>query len=90
MGMYNFFKDFQILTKNPKILACGFTEKCLFMTKTDRNSVFLSREVHIPDRLYIIVMCINFYEFLKNTNFGSKSKGVNLQFYGKSQVCDKN
>jgi hypothetical protein len=68
MGIYKFFKDFQnfqIFTKNPNVLACDFTEKCLFMAKTDGNTVFLSHEVYITDRLYLIVMYINSYELKK-------------------------
>jgi hypothetical protein len=57
--------------------------------KTDRTSVFISREAHSLDRLYIMVMNINFYRFLKNSNFDSKSKGVSLQFYRKMLFYDK-
>jgi hypothetical protein len=35
--------------------AFGFTEKCQFTIKTDRNSVFFGRDTHIPDRLYIMI-----------------------------------
>jgi hypothetical protein len=60
------------------------------MIKTDRNSVFIGREAHIPDRLYIMVMYLKFYGFQKISNLGSKSNGVILQFCRKMSVCDKN
>jgi hypothetical protein len=45
------------------VLAFGLPVKHQFVTKTNRNSVFLSHEVQILDRLYIMVMYINFYGF---------------------------
>jgi hypothetical protein len=54
------FKKFQISAQNPKVLAFGFTKKRQFVAETDRNSVFLGREAHIPDWLYIMVLYINF------------------------------
>jgi hypothetical protein len=57
------FKKIQILAQNPKVLAFGFTEKCQFVTKTNINSVFVGREAHIPDRLYIMVIYLKFYGF---------------------------
>jgi hypothetical protein len=45
------------------VLAFGSTEKLQFVAKTDGNSVFLGREAHIPDRLYIMVLYIGFYGF---------------------------
>jgi hypothetical protein len=60
------FKIFQILSQNPNLLAFGFIVKYQFVAKTDRNSVFLDREAHIPDQLYIIVMYISFKGFKKN------------------------
>jgi hypothetical protein len=60
------------------------------MIKTDRNSVFIGREAHIPDRLYIMVMYLKFYGFQKISNLGSKFKGVSLRFYWKMSVSDKN
>jgi hypothetical protein len=46
-----------------------FHQKMPVCGKTDGNSIFLGRETHIPDRLYIMVIYISFDEF------GSKSKG---------------
>jgi hypothetical protein len=34
--------------------------------KTDWNSVFFGRDPHIPGRLYIMVLDISFYVFLKS------------------------
>jgi hypothetical protein len=79
------FKIFQILSQNPNLLAFGFIVKYQFVAKTDRNSIFLDREAHIPDQLYIIVMYISF-KGLKKTDFASKSKGVGLQLYRKVLV----
>jgi hypothetical protein len=59
------FKKKSNLAQNPNLLAFGFTEQCRFVVKTDRNSIFLSRDPHITDRLYIIVMYISFYGFKK-------------------------
>jgi hypothetical protein len=72
------------------VLAYDFTENHQFATKTERTSVFLGREPHIPDRLYIMVLYMSFYEFSYISNFRSKSIGVGLWFNRKSPVCDKN
>jgi hypothetical protein len=57
------FEKFQILAQNSTVLAFGFIKKYQFVTKTNRNSVFIGREAHIPDRLYIMVMCLKVYGF---------------------------
>jgi hypothetical protein len=57
------FKKIKILSQKPKVLAFGFAEKRQFVAKTDRNSVFLGRDTHILDRLYILVLYISFYGF---------------------------
>jgi hypothetical protein len=57
------FRKFQILAQNSTVLAFGFTEKCQFVIKIDRNYVFISCEAHIPDRLYIMVRHLKFYGF---------------------------
>jgi hypothetical protein len=57
------FKKIQILAQNTKVLVFGFTEKSKLVTKTDINSIFLSREAHIPDWLYIMITYINFCGF---------------------------
>jgi hypothetical protein len=40
----------QNFAQNPYVLAFGFTKNHQFVTKTDRNSVFLVREAHILHR----------------------------------------
>jgi hypothetical protein len=47
------------------VLAYGFTKNPQFATKTDRNSVFLVRDPHTPDRLYLMVSYMCFYKFFK-------------------------
>jgi hypothetical protein len=53
-------KKFQISAQNPKGLAFSFNKKRQSAAKTDWNSVFLGRKVHISDRLRIIVPYISF------------------------------
>jgi hypothetical protein len=57
------FNKFQILAQNPKGLAFEFIEERQFVVKTNRNSVFLGRKAHIPDRLHIMVLLIILYVF---------------------------
>jgi hypothetical protein len=45
------------------VLAYGISENRQFAAKTDRNSIFLGRDPHIPDRLYIVVSYMSFYWF---------------------------
>jgi hypothetical protein len=45
------------------MLAYGFTENHQFVIKTERNSIFLGRDPHITDRLYITLSYMSFYEF---------------------------
>jgi hypothetical protein len=47
------------------VLAFGFTEKCQFVVKPGRNSIFLGCEEYIPNRLYIMVLYTSFYFFKK-------------------------
>jgi hypothetical protein len=72
------------------VLVYGFSENHYFMEKTDRNSIFLYHDPHIPHRLYIRFLYTSFYKFLKFSNFRSKFIGVSLRFYRKSQVWRKN
>jgi hypothetical protein len=74
------FENYQIFAQNPKVLAYVFSENHYFATKTDRNSVFYGRDPYIPDWLYIMVLYMTFYMFLKNSNFHLKSIGVSLRF----------
>jgi hypothetical protein len=61
------------------VLVFSSTKKCQFVVKTDGNSIFLDRETHIPNRLYIMVIYISFDEF------GSKSKGDNFT----KKICSR-
>jgi hypothetical protein len=72
------------------VLAYGFTENRKFWAKTDRNSIFLGREPRIAKLLSITVPYLNFYGFWKISHFRTKSIGVSLRFYRKSQVWGKN
>jgi hypothetical protein len=57
------FQNFEIIAQSPKLLAYGFTVNRQLPAKTDRNSVFHSRDPHIPDWLYIMVPYMSFYGF---------------------------
>jgi hypothetical protein len=81
------FKKIQILAQNPK--GVGFREKCEFVVKTNRNSIFFGCKAHIPDQLHIIVPYISFYGFYKFSNFGSKFKGISLWFTENRQFVAK-
>jgi hypothetical protein len=82
-------KKLKVLLKIHR-LAYDFTENHQFGVKTDRNSIFLGRDRHILDRLYITVPYMSFYGFFKKSNFRSKFIGVSLRFYRISQVWGKN
>jgi hypothetical protein len=84
------FEKFHIFTRNPKVLAYGFTENCQFGAKTDRNSVFLGRDPRIANRLSITVPYFNFYGFWQISHFRSKSMGVSLRFYRKLPIGGEN
>jgi hypothetical protein len=64
------FEKNQIFAQNPLVLAYSFTENHQLGAKIDRNSVFLCRDPHITDRLYITVSYMSFYGFKKNPTFG--------------------
>jgi hypothetical protein len=40
------------------MLTFDIIEKCCFVTKVDQNTVFPDHEGHIPNQLYMIVLCI--------------------------------
>jgi hypothetical protein len=44
-------------------LAYGFSENGQFGAESDRNKVFLGRDPHIADQLYIMVLYTYFYRF---------------------------
>jgi hypothetical protein len=62
-SFHGFFKKNQIFAQNPQLLAYGFTENHQFAEKADRNSVFISHDPHIRDRLYLMVLYMSFYVF---------------------------
>jgi hypothetical protein len=72
------------------VLVNGFSKNRQFGAKTVQNSVFLGRDPHIADRLYITAPYMSFDQFWKNSNFHSKSVGVSLRFCRKSLVWGKN
>jgi hypothetical protein len=57
------FQKIKIFAQNPNVLAYGFSENHQLGAKSNRNSVFLGRDPHIVDRLYIMVLYMSFYEF---------------------------
>jgi hypothetical protein len=57
------FEKTQIFNENPFGLANDYTENCQFGAKTDRNSVFLDRDIHITNRLFVTAPYMNFYGF---------------------------
>jgi hypothetical protein len=57
------------------VLAYCFSESHQFAAKTDQNSVFLYRDPHILDWLYITVPLMSLYGFPKFLNFHSKFIG---------------
>jgi hypothetical protein len=69
MSFMSFEKN-QIFAQNSLVLAYSFTENHQLGAKIDRNSVFLCRDPHITDRLYITVSYMSFYGFKKNPTFG--------------------
>jgi hypothetical protein len=85
----SFFKKY-FFPQNTKVLTFSFTEKRRIAARSDQNSIFPRCEAHILDQLYIMPMYIKFNEFLKISNFGSKSKHVRAQFYQKIPVSGKN
>jgi hypothetical protein len=92
----NVHKFLEVLKKilsfgsNPKWLAFGFTEKCLFVIKIGRKSAFHPREAPILTRLDITVLYIVVWGFWKILSFGQKPKEVSFWFYKKMYVCDEN
>jgi hypothetical protein len=83
------FKKIQISAQNPKVLILGSTEKCHFVAKTDRNSVFLGHETYISDQLDILVPYINSYRFSNLSNFVSKFEVLAFDFTEKRQFMRK-
>jgi hypothetical protein len=65
------------------ILISVFVTWCATVTKTNRNFIFLGREAHIPDRLYIMVMYIIFFVFKKNQFLAQNLKMLAFGFMEK-------
>jgi hypothetical protein len=80
MGFKKINFELKIQRCQPSVLP-----KTQFLTKTDRNLIFLVHEAHILNRLYIMVYYINIYGFFKKLNFSSKSKGGTFDFTKKSK-----
>jgi len=83
------FKKLKILAQNSKVLAFGFTEKGNFVAKTDWDSVFLGRDTHIPDWLYITVLYISFYRFKKIQILAQNPKVLAFGFTEKRKFVAK-
>jgi hypothetical protein len=77
------------LSQNPKVLAFCFIEKCEFVIKTDRNSIFRGREAHILIQLYIMVLYISFMSFLKIQILAQNPKMLVFGFTEKLQFIAK-
>jgi hypothetical protein len=86
---YVFWKKLHFCLKS-KGISLRFYENCQIGAKTDRNSVFLGRDTHIPNLLSITLPYFNFYGFWKISHLCSKSKGVSLRFYRKLLVWGQN
>jgi hypothetical protein len=71
------------------VLAFGFTEKCQCVAKTDWHSVFLGRDTHMPDRLYIMVLYIIFTGFKNLQILGQNPKVLAFGFTEKRQFVAK-
>jgi hypothetical protein len=89
---FNFYWFWRIshFSRNPKVLAYGFTKNGQFGAKTDQNSLFLGRNPRIANRLSIKVSYFNFYGFWNISHFCSKSNGVSLRLYRKLPVSGQN
>jgi hypothetical protein len=67
------FEIFKFLLKI-RVLPYGFTENCQFGPSSNRNSIFLGRDPHIMNQLYIMVLYIFFYKFWKNQIFAHNTQ----------------
>jgi hypothetical protein len=77
------------LAQNPNRLAFGFTENVNLQQKSDRNSVFLGRKAHIPNRLHIMVPYISFNVFLKIQILAQNLNGLAFGFTKKRKFVAK-
>jgi hypothetical protein len=83
------FKKILILAQNPKVLAFSFTEKCHFVTKIELNYVFLGRETHILELLFIMVLYIIFMGFRKNQISTQNPKVLDFGFTENASLWHK-
>jgi hypothetical protein len=61
IALYIIFYGFEKkMAQNPKELAFGFTEKCLFVMKIGQKFIFYPCESHILSWLVVSVLYINF------------------------------
>jgi hypothetical protein len=72
-----------------KWVSLWFYRKHLFMTKTCQKFIFHHHESHILAQ-FDITLLYTIFQFWKISSFSSKHKGVILQFYRKTSICDKN
>jgi hypothetical protein len=71
------------------VLAFGFTEKCHFVAKTDRNFIFLGRKAQIPNWLQNMFPYISFYGLIFFKIFAQNSNEVAFRFTEKHQFAAK-
>jgi hypothetical protein len=63
------FENFHIFARNPWVLAYDFTENCMFVAKTDRNSIFLDRDPPYCESVIYNDPVFQFLQVLKNFTF---------------------
>jgi hypothetical protein len=71
------------------VLDYGFSKNCYVGAKPDKNSVFLGRDPHILDQLYILVSYMSFYGFEKNQSFAQNLKVLDYGFSESRQFAAK-
>jgi hypothetical protein len=83
-----FEKENQFFYQNPQS-AFDFIKKRQFVVNTDQNSVFLRREAHIPNLLYIKVIYVSFMGFLKIQSLDQNLKMLTFGFTENTSLCQK-
>jgi len=86
--IFQFLRVYKIshFCSKSKGVSLWFYGKLPVCGKNCRNSIFLSHDPRIVNRLSITVPYFNFYGFSKISHFCSKSKGVSLRFYQKIAI----
>jgi hypothetical protein len=74
------FEKYRVSAQKPKLLAFGFTEKCLFMIKNGQKYVFHPREAHILNRLDITELYTIFCGFKKYRILAQNQKRLAFGF----------